>query len=188
MSVETVTDCRVWVTDWALYNEGRLLGEWVEVTEDVEALRDEVQRVTRKYGGPTMEEPLCCDAEGFPRYLVGDLVDCESFCGYVRELEDYLVHGEREEFDAFISNNSLTGEDLAGAGEACKEAFIGSFGDAGQLADHLIDEGIFERPVKPEGHQGLWLGDYIDVDRVGRDLDLGGDVWNDGASWFWSNV
>lgn len=188
MTVETVTDCRVWVTDWALYNEGRLLGEWVEVTADVDALRDEVQRVTRKYGGPTMEEPLCCDLEGFPRYMAGDLVDYETFCGYVGELEEYLEHGEREEFDAFIENNRLTGDDLAGAGEACRDAFIGSFRDAGELAEHLIDEGVFERPAKPERHQGLWLGDYIDVDRVGRDLESAGDVWNDGACWFWASV
>jgi len=165
-----------------------LAGEWVEVTGDEDELREEVARVLLKYGGPTAEEPFCGDLEGFPRYMVGDLLDVETFCGYVRELEEYLQHGERGEFDAFIGNNSLTGDELDGAGDACCEAFIGSFRDSGELVEHLIDEGVFEPPVKPEGHRGLWLGDYIDADRVGWDLECGGDVWNDGALWFWSTV
>lgn len=61
-----------------------------------------------------------------------------------------------------------------------QECLIGEFVSLTHLAEHLADETDLLNGM-PENLQS-----YFDFEKYGRDLQLGGDVWENGGFYFWN--
>lgn len=64
--------------------------------------------------------------------------------------------------------------------QAVEDCFIGEFDSLTHLAEHLADETGMLNDM-PEN-----LRNYFDFEKYGRDLQLGGDVWEEGGFYFWN--
>ena len=64
--------------------------------------------------------------------------------------------------------------------EAAEECFIGEFDSLTHLAEHLCEETgtLSEMPER--------LRPYFDFEKYGRDLQLGGDVWENEGFYFFN--
>jgi antirestriction protein len=176
MTVETVTDCRVWIGCLASFASGRPFGEWVDVSADVPALRADIVRVLAASPELDAEEWMWGDFDGLPSYF-GEYEDLETLCGFVRELHDYVEDGgDAAVFRLYAAQLLLTGDELDGAAEACRERFAGVHQNPAAFAVELMEQGCCELPERPKGHRGMWLPDYVDWALVGRDL-LIDDYW-----------
>ena len=64
--------------------------------------------------------------------------------------------------------------------EAAEDCYIGEFDSLTHLAERLCDDlGILDQ--MPEN-----LRFYFDFEKYGRDLQLGGDVWENDGFYFWN--
>jgi antirestriction protein len=82
--VQTGEEVRVWIGSLGSYNAGRLVGEWVEVSDDPDELGEEVARIVAKGEG---EEAFIADSENLPAFLEGETLNVEGLCEYVEEVE-----------------------------------------------------------------------------------------------------
>lgn len=82
-NVTTGEEPRVWIGSLGSYNAGRLIGEWVEVSDNPDELREHIARVVAKGEGG---EHFFADRENLPGYF-GEYSSPESLSEYVEELE-----------------------------------------------------------------------------------------------------
>jgi len=84
---------------------------------------------------------------------------------------------------AYWGNLSPEWDEIATWIEEAVDAYIGEvegFNAHQWLAEHLANEGIID--VDSMGD----LGRYFDYEMFGRDLELGGDVWESNGFYFWN--
>lgn len=198
METETM-DCRVWIGCLAAYNAGTLYGEWVPVTADPEELREHVARVLKGSPVAGAEEHAFMDAEGFPRGFAGESSSCEELSAWVEELEEADARGlDRDVLEAYWDNDQW--QDVPGIAARALEAFAGEHRDLGAFAWELEEStgGADARSFLAPGadphvveHLDRLLA-AVDWDRIGRDLEHGGDVFTapapGGIYVFWANV
>lgn len=103
------------------------------------------------------------------------------------ELQDIIADLTRksnlseEAFSAYWENIGGKGEmpDKQTLSDA-EDCYIGEFKSLSHLAEHLVDDlGLLDQ--MPEN-----LRCYFDYDAYGRDLSLGGDVWEENGHFFWN--
>lgn len=169
---ETVTP-KIWVGCWAAYNAGRLHGRWIEVT-DPDEIWDKVRAMLAASPATNAEEWGIFDYEGFEGAEVSEQADLAHVC----QLAEYI--GEYGELGGKLLEHF--GQSL----DEAKAAFEDYAGEYKNLADFAA-EFTEETGVKiPES-----LTYYIDYDAMGRDMELGGDVYAIKTSFeethiFWS--
>ncbi|MEM6554381.1 MAG: antirestriction protein ArdA [Pseudomonadota bacterium] len=170
--VKTVTP-KIWVGCWAAYNAGRLHGRWIEVT-DVGEIWDEVRAMLAASPAPGAEEWGIFDYQGFEGAEVSEQADFAHVC----QLAEFI--GEHGPLGGKLLEHF--GQNLNEA----KAAFEDYAGEYKNLADFAA-EFTEETGVKiPES-----LSFYINYDALGRDMELGGDVYAietgfEEAHIFWS--
>ena len=169
---ETVTP-KIWVGCWAAYNAGRLHGRWIEVTDEGE-IWDQVRAMLAASPAPDAEEHGIFDYEGFEGAEVSEQADFAHVC----QLAEFI--GEHGELGGKLLEHF--GQNL----DEAKAAFEDYAGEYKSLADFAA-EFTEETGVKiPES-----LTYYIDYDAMGRDMELGGDVYTINTGFeethiFWS--
>lgn len=170
MDTETVTVPRVWIGCLAAYNAGMLHGEWVEVTSEPDDLYGHIERVLAASPIRGAEEWAFMDSEGFPRGFAGESSSPEELAAWVLEVEDAEEAGPGEEVLAAYWDNDQ-GQEVEGIAERCRDAFMGEHRSLGDFA-HELEEESGELEAIPDR-----LRFAIDWERLGRDLELGGDVF-----------
>jgi len=164
---------RIWVGCLAAYNSGRLHGRWISAT-DADEIWDAVRAMLADSPEPDAEEWSIFDYEGFEGAEVSEHASFDSVC----------------ELAAFISEHgALGGKLLAHFGQRLDEAsaafedYAGQHKSLGDFASDFTEETGIEIPTS--------LAPYIDYDAMGRDMELGGDVYTLETSFeqvhiFWS--
>jgi len=165
MNETTTTTPEVWIGCLASYNEGRLIGEWVEIPTDANDLRDEITRILAGTGG---EEWYAGDIQGVPSYLRTDYPQVEQLTEYAAALEQAVANGlDADIYETVCDDNSTTVDPdeimVYGDGEVYNDADIAlavcdGFGSLGDMLGTEIPETV-ER--------------YFDWDAYGRDLRIG---------------
>lgn len=153
------TDPKIYVADLAVYNGGHLHGVWIEVTEDQDDIQEQIQLMLKDSPVEDAEEWAIHDFEGFDSAVISKYEGIERVVNIAMFLNEYSDIG-----GALVSH--VCG-DLDESHNAAEEQYHGCYRS---LADHAQE--ITEETSQIPKH----LEFYIDYDRMGRDMEMSGDV------------
>ncbi|OGT95948.1 MAG: antirestriction protein [Gammaproteobacteria bacterium RIFOXYB2_FULL_38_6] len=153
-------EIRIYVADLAAYNNGILHGVWINACDDLEDIKNQINEMLSKSPEEYAEEYAIHDHEGFEGYPVGEYEGIE----------------ELHEIACFIEEHSgLAGEllnqfggNIDDARQAIEECYYGCYSSLADYAEELT-EGCYQIPEN--------LAYYIDYERMGRDMEMSGDIF-----------
>ncbi len=150
---------RIWVGCLAAYNAGHLHGRWIDVT-DTDDIWETVRAMLADSPEANAGEWSIFDYEGFDGAEVSESAGFDRVC----VLADYI--GEHGELGGKLLEHF--GQDLDEA-HAAFEDYAGEHKNLGDFATDFTEETGTEIPES--------LALYIDYDAMGRDMELGGDIY-----------
>lgn len=152
-------EIRIYVADLAAYNNGKLHGVWIDATQELENIQEEINKMLAESPEGFAEEYAIHDYEGFGSYRVSEYEGLES------------VH----EVACFIEEHGDLGAELLAqfssideARDAIEDKYAGCYKSVADFAEELAEQST----QIPESLQY-----YIDYERMGRDLVMGGDIF-----------
>ncbi len=157
--ISTQTEQRIYIACLAAYNSGILHGEWIDVNQDIDQIWNEVRSVLASSPIPDAEEWAIHDFEGFGSIRLSEYEGIER----VHELAEFMQeHGEI---------GTLALEHYCGDIDDATTALDNYMGCYASIADYAQE--ITESTTEVPEH----LQFYIDYERMGRDMDLSGDIF-----------
>jgi antirestriction protein ArdA len=72
------TEIRIYVTDLAAYNNGKLHGVWINVTDDLDDIQEQINKMLASSPEGFAEEYAIHDYEGFDGYSLGEYEGIEA--------------------------------------------------------------------------------------------------------------
>lgn len=152
------TDIRIYVADLAAYNPGHLHGAWVDATQDMDGIQEQVDAMLATSPVEGAEEYAIHDFEGFGSYRVGEYERLER----VRQIACFIE--EHPDMGAALLAHF---NDLDQARKAADEAYCGCYASLADYAQELTEQ----TTSIPDS-----LAGYIDYSAMARDLEYGGEV------------
>lgn len=121
---------RIYVADLEAYNNGRLVGEWLDLDDynDADELMDAIQDVLKKSGG---EEYAIHDYENFPSNLYSEYMSRNDF----QALYDVMETAKRNDLPLEVVQDIVSQY-----GEGGVEEFQGKYDNAEDFAQQLVDD------------------------------------------------
>lgn len=151
-------EIKIYVADLAAYNNGKLHGVWIDATDEPEDIQKQINEMLSQSPEPLAEEYAIHDYEGFESYQVSEYEGIES------------IH----EVACFIDDNPKIGAELLNyysdideAKKAIEENYYGCYQSVGDYAEDFITQS-YDIPN--------YLENYVDYERMGRDMELSGDI------------
>ena len=153
-------EIRIYVADLAAYNNGRLHGVWIDATEEMDDIWAQVNQMLKNSPEGFAEEYAIHDYEGFGGYRVSEYEGLESAHNVAVFIEE---HGE-------IGGELLShfGDNIEDATKAIEDHYAGEYKSLADYAEELTEQ---------TGDIPEHLAFYIDYERMGRDMELSGDVY-----------
>ena len=153
-------EIRIYVADLSAYNNGKLHGVWINATDDLDNIQEQINNMLRKSPEGFAEEYAIHDYEGFAGYSLGEYEGIQTAQNIACFIEE---HPE-------IAGELLShfGGDIEGAKQALEENYCGCHQSLADYAEELTEE----TTQIPES-----LSFYIDYEKMGRDMELSGDVY-----------
>ena len=153
-------EIRIYVADLAAYNNGILHGVWIDATQDIDDIQEQINDMLASSPEQDAEEYAIHDYEGFAGYSISEYESVQRAHEVACFLEE---HGE-------IAGDLLShfGDCIEDAQKAIEENYCGCYASLADYAEELTEE----TTQIPE-HLAL----YIDYEKMGRDMELGGDVF-----------
>ncbi|PCI97248.1 MAG: antirestriction protein [Alphaproteobacteria bacterium] len=167
-------EIRIYVACLAAYNGGRLHGVWIDATGELEEIQEQVNVMLKESPEPDAEEWAIHDYEGFGGYGVSEYSGFEELHNAASFIEEYPeIGGELLEYFS----------DIEEATKAAEENYCGCYKSMADYAEELTEE----TSQIPEHLQY-----YIDYEKMGRDMELNGDVFTIETGYeevhiFWNN-
>ena len=153
-------DIRIYVADLAAYNNGKLHGVWIIATDDLDDIREQVNQMLAESPEGFAEEYAIHDYEGFDGYALSEYEGLEAAHDIACFIEEY------PDFAGELLNNF--GGNLEEARTAAEENYCGCYKSLADFAEELTEE----TTQIPDN-----LAYYIDFERMGRDMELSGDIF-----------
>lgn len=154
-------EIRIYVAYLAAYNNGTLHGMWIDATQELNDIQDQINEMLK--ASPIEEEAeeyAIHNFEGVGNYSVGEFSGIEELHEIACFIEEYPEIGS-EVLGHF-------GDDLDDARKAIEENYSGCYSSLADYAQELT-ESTSEIPKHLEF--------YIDYERMGRDMEYFGDVF-----------
>lgn len=125
------TTPRIYVADLAAYNSGYLHGVWIDASEEVGDIQDQINAMLAASPVPDAEEYAIHDYEGFDDYQLGEYEGIEA----AHDIACFI-----EEFPEF--GGALLGQfsSIEEARRAAEEDYCGSFESLADYAQQLTEE------------------------------------------------
>ena len=158
---------RIYVASLADYNAGRLLGKWIDASQSVDDIRSEIAGMLAESSELIAEEWAIHDYENFEGLRLPEFADTES----VAQAAHLIVeHGPV--FAGLLNHFGGLGA-LKEAQSYMDDGYRGEFDSLGDYAAALIED-CYGDALKqlPD-----FIRYHIDYEGIGRDLDMGGDVF-----------
>jgi len=152
MQTTQQTTPKIYAACLAAYNNGKLHGEWIDATQDVDSIHEEIQQMLKSSPEPFAEEWAIHDYEGFGAVQIPEYMSIENVAEYGRLIDK---HGE-----AVIAFAGYIGSEHA-TEECFEDAYQGEWDSEEDFAENLADE-TMEIPEH--------LQFYIDYEKLARDL------------------
>lgn len=167
-------EIKIYVADLAAYNNGKLHGVWIDATQDIDDIQDQINEMLEGSPEELAEEYAIHDYEGFDGYALGEYEGVQAAHNIACFIEDH------PEIGGELLNHF--GGDLEEAKQAAEEHYTGEYLS---LADFA--QGLTEDTSQVPEH----LACYIDYERMGRDMELSGDIFTIQTAYnevhvFWS--
>ena len=168
------SEIRIYVACLAAYNGGRLHGVWIDATQELDEIQEQVNVMLKESPEPDAEEWAIHDYEGFGGYSVSEYSGFEELYNVASFIEEYPeIGGELLEHFSNIEE----------ARKAVEDNYCGCYKSMANYAEELTEE----TSQIPEHLQY-----YIDYEKMGRDMELNGDVFTIEAGYeevhiFWNN-
>jgi len=168
-------EIRIYIADLAAYNNGKLHGVWIDATDCMEDIQEQINNMLAESPEGFAEEYAIHDYEGFAGYSLGEY-DC------IETVHDIAYF--------ILDNPEIGGEllsyccgDLDKAKTDIDENYSGCYKSLADYAQELTEETTQIRDS---------LAYYIDYERMGRDMELSGDVYTIETSFeeihiFWNH-
>lgn len=153
-----MTEPRIYVANLAKYNDGKLVGQWIDVPTDRDELLEAIQAIVGQ------DEWAIHDSEGLPKSLQSehpDLNDLARFAELCEEHDEDLLLAAVENFNG----------DLDAAEKALTEHFQGTFSDLGEYAAQQAEDNGDLRDVP------RYIQEFIDFDTMGKSYEDNGEIW-----------
>lgn len=173
---------RIYVASLSDYNAGRLHGRWIDADQPVDAIREEITAMLAESKEPPAEEWAIHDYENFGGLRLSEWEGLENVAEAARLI---VEHGEV--FAGLVDHfGGLS--DLEEARRYMEEGYQGEFGSLADYAQSFVEECYSDAiEALPE-----FLRYHIDYDGIGRDMELGGDVFTveheHKVHVFWSSI
>lgn len=168
-------EIRIYVADLAAYNNGKLHGVWIDATQDMDDIQDQINDMLKNSPEGFAEEYAIHDYEGFNGYGLSEYEGIEA----VHEIACFI-----EEYPA-IAGELLShfGGDIEETRKAAEESYSGCYASLADYAQELTED-TSEIP----NHLEM----YIDYDRMARDMEMSGNVFtietaHDEIHVFWNH-
>lgn len=165
---------RIYVACLASYNNGRLHGAWVDAGQGEDHIWQGVREMLAASPDPHAEEWAIHDYDEFEDAHISEYASFEHVCALAAFISEHGALGAK------LYNHFA--EDLSQASAAFDD-YAGEYTSLAEFAAQLTED---TGPETPESLQY-----YIDWQAMGRDLELGGDVFTietrfDQLHVFWS--
>ena len=168
-------EIRIYVADLAAYNNGYLHGVWIDATEDMDSILEQVNKMLKN--SPIKEEAeeyAIHDYEGYGSYRLGEYEGLEQ----AHKIACFIE--EHRELGAELLNIV---DDIEEAAKVLEEDYCGCFTSVAHYAEEITEE-TSEVPAH--------LAFYINYERMGRDMELSGDIFtietaHDEVHIFWNH-
>lgn len=163
---------RIYVASLSDYNAGNLFGCYVEATEDVETMQEEIDAMLAKSPaaaryGDVAEEWAIHDYEGFG---VRHLNEHESLETISRLGDGIITHGEA--FAAWAEHVGSDPDELA----RFEDCFLGEWESIEAFAESMIDDYRIMDDIDKMVPEHIRPYIEIDIEAFARDLHYGGDI------------
>lgn len=167
-------EINIYVACLAAYNNGKLHGCWIDATQELDEIQDQINSMLASSPEEDAEEYAIHDYEGFGSYSLGEYEGIDS----------------AQEVACFIEEHGEIGAELLGyysdiedARKAIEESYCGCHTSVADYAQELTED---TRNIPSH------LEMYIDYERMGRDMELGGDIFTIETGYqevhiFWSH-
>lgn len=168
-------EIRIYVACLASYNNGKLHGAWIDATQELDDIQDQINKMLAESPEPDSEEYAIHDYEGFDGYGVSEYEGIQSVHAIACFIEEY------PELAGELLNHF--GGCIDDARKAMEDSYSGCHKSLADYAEELTEGGT----EIPEN-----LAYYIDYERMGRDMEMSGDIYTiekayDEVHIFWSH-
>ncbi len=168
-------EIRIYVADLSAYNNGKLHGVWIDATDDIDDIQDQINEMLENSPEEDSEEYAIHDYEGFDGYRLSEYEGIQS----AHEIACFI--DDNPELGGELLNHF--GGDLEDAQKAIEEDYMGCYSSLADYAQELTNETV----IVPEH-----LTYYIDYEKMGRDMELNGDLYtietaHDEVHIFWNH-
>lgn len=153
-----MTEPKIYVADLAAYNNGILHGCWIDATLDLDDIQDAINKMLEGSLEPNAEEYAIHDYEGFGGYSVSEYEGIEQVNIIACFIEEY------PDFGAELLNYC---GDIDDAKRMAEDSYFGCYESLADYAQMLTEE----TTTIPDQ-----LAFYIDYEKMGRDMDMSGDI------------
>lgn len=155
---------KVYIADLAAYNEGKLVGEWLDLSEfgSGEEVMEKISELLKQWSeeaGEEREEYSVHDMENFPKQMYSEGMGEDSF----QKVIDYweAINGTDYPMEVVEEYAALRGDDIIDAANNMKDAYYGKFDDVEDFAREYVDSvGGIEGVSNPE--------QYIDISETDK--------------------
>lgn len=164
---------RIYVADLAAYNAGYLHGVWIDATQEVDDIQEQINTMLAASPTQGAEEYAIHDYEGFGSYRLHEYAGIDT----AHEIACFI--DEFPDFGAALLDHM---GDVDEARTAANNQYAGCYRSLADYAEELTAQ---------TGDVPERLAYYIDYERMGRDLEMGGDIFTvqttfDEVHVFWS--
>ena len=164
-TIETTTknkaSPKIYVACLASYNNGILYGEWVDATQDLETIEEEIAEILKASPTPNAEEWAIHDYDDF--YEVGNTLGEHPCLKEVIKVAKFIAeHGE------LAAKLIAHCDDIEEAIEAMEDRYHGCYKSLEDYAKEFTND----TTTIPEQ-----LKYYIDYKKMANDWKLGGDIF-----------
>lgn len=153
-------EIRIYVADLAAYNNGKLHGVWIDATQELDDIQEQINAMLKASPEGFAEEYAVHDYEGFGGYSVGEYDSIET----LHEIAGFIE--EQPELSGALLDHFCG--DLVEARKAAEESYNGCYKSVADYAQELTEQ-TSEVPKHLEF--------YIDYERMASDMEMSGDIF-----------
>ncbi len=155
-----MSEPRIYVADLAAYNAGYLHGIWLDATDDLDSIQQQISTMLKASPVEDAEEIAIHDYEGFEGYSLSEYEGIDT----AHTIACFI--DEHENMGGELLNHFCG--DIHEAQKAIDENYCGCFESLADYARQLTED-----TTQIPSH----LEFYIDYERMGRDMDMSGDIF-----------
>ncbi len=160
------SDIQIYVADLAAYNAGHLHGVFIDATDDLDDIQDQINTMLASSPVEDAEEYAIHDYEGFEGCSI------EEYEGIESAHEKALFIAEHGALGGLMLTHFC--DDMEEARKALNDCYCGSYESLADYAQELTEDST-DIPAH--------LKSYIDYEKMGRDMEMGGGIYTIEVKW-----